>query len=572
METLQHDILIIGGGAAGLRAAIEAAHTAESAGKPLDIAIVSKVYPVRSHTVSAEGGAAAVLRDYDNFELHATDTIRGADYLADQDAVELFVQEAPNELIQMEHWGCPWSRDPDGHVAVRAFGGMSVKRTVFASDKTGFHMLHTLFQTSLKYPSIKRHDEWFVTSLVVDDGKARGVVALEVSTGKFYLIKAKSVILTAGGGGRVFAFTTNGAICTGDGMALAYRAGAPLKDMEFVQFHPTGLPDTGILITEAARGEGGYLINASGERFLEKYIPNRMEMGPRDIISRAIITELEQGLGYGEPKDGYVHLDLRHLGEKHLNERLPFILELARTYVGIDPVTQPIPVRPVLHYMMGGVHTDNDGLTPMEGLYSAGENACVTINGANRLGSNSLTECLVFGARAGAAAASYALETPHSATDLSPAAEHDEKRIRNHFLSGKRGAEKVANLRRELQDSMERGAEVFRTKEGLQQSISEIADLRERIQNLDVQDTTSVYNVELIGAIELDFMVDVAQTIVHSAYARQESRGAHVRRDFPDRNDDTWLVHQLAHHTADGPRLENIPVIITNWQPQERKY
>ncbi len=572
MTNLQHDLVIIGGGLAGLRAAVEAARTAEKSGKSLDIAIVSKVYPVRSHSVSAEGGAAAVLRDYDSLDLHAMDTIRGADFLADQDAVEILVNSAADEIIQMEHWGCPWNRDEDGHVSVRAFGGMSVKRTVFASDKTGFHMLHTLFQTSLKYTTITRYDEWFVTSIISDDKEVHGIVALDISTGSFHAIKAKAVMLAAGGGGRVFAFTTNGSICTGDGMALAYRAGAPLKDMEFVQFHPTGLPNTGILITEAARGEGGYLINAKGERFLEKYIPNRMEMGPRDIISRAIITELEQGLGYGESKDGFVHLDLRHLGEKHLKSRLPFILELTRTYMGIDPVIEPIPVRPVLHYMMGGVHTDNDGQTPLKGLYSAGENACVTINGANRLGSNSLTECLVFGARAGSAAARYIFETEGSDKDLSKFSKMDETQIRKRFLTERKQSEKVSVIRKELQSTMEEGAGVFRTAEGLNGSMEKLAELRERAQRLQIQDSTSTYNLELVGALELDFMLDVADTIVQSAYARQESRGAHVRRDFPERDDEKWLIHQQATATRKGPRIKSSPVTITKWQPEERKY
>jgi fumarate reductase flavoprotein subunit len=401
MEVVDHDILIIGGGAAGLRAAIAAAEAGNGTEKPLRIAIVSKVYPVRSHTVAAEGGAAAVLREYDDHDSHIQDTIRGLDYLADQDAVEAFVHEAPGEIVQLEHWGCPWSREPDGRLAARAFGGMSVKRTFFAADKMGFHLLHTLFQTLLKFPSIIRYDEWFVTSLVVRDGRVQGVVALELRTGIQCMFTARTIISATGGCGRVFPFTTNGAINTGDGMALAYRAGAALKDMEFVQYHPTGLPGLGILITEASRGEGGYLLNRQGERFLERYVPTRMELGPRDLISRAIITELEEGRGFGSPRDGYIHLDIRHLGTSTLEERLPFVLELARTYAGIDPVRQPIPVRPVVHYMMGGVHTGLDGQTSLEGLYACGETACVTINGANHLGSNSLLERLVFGARAG---------------------------------------------------------------------------------------------------------------------------------------------------------------------------
>src|SRR5918999_270672 len=391
-----HDIVIVGGGGAGLRAAIAAAEVSNK----LSIGVISKVYPMRSHTVSAEGGTAAVLREYDSLDLHAKDTIFGADFLADQDAVEAFVQEAPGELIQLEHWGCPWSRDPDGRVSVRSFGGMTVDRTLFAADKTGFHLLHTLFQTSLKYDSIIRYDECFITSLLVDDGKVRGVTSINLYTGQVEVIAGNSVILCTGGGGRIFPFTTNAAINTGDGMAAAYRVGVPLKDMEFVQYHPTGLPGTGILMTEDSRGEGGHLLNKEGRRFLEDYIPSKMELGPRDILSRAIMQEFEKGQAFEGPYGQYVHLDVRHLGEETIDKKLPFVRELARNYVGIDPVHEPIPVRPVVHYMMGGIDTDIVGRTRLPGLYAAGEAACVSINGANRLGSNSLTEIVVFGAAA----------------------------------------------------------------------------------------------------------------------------------------------------------------------------
>src|SRR5215510_6529189 len=412
-----HDIVIVGGGGAGLRAAIAAAEVSSK----LSIALVSKVYPMRSHTVSAEGGTAAVLREFDSLDLHAKDTIFGADFLADQDAVEVFVKEAPGELIQLEHWGCPWSRDPDGRVSVRSFGGMSVDRTLFAADKTGFHLLHALFQTSLKYNNIVRYDECFLTSLLVDDGKVRGVTALNLYTGQVEVIAGKAVILCTGGGGRVFPFTTNAAIKTGDGMAIAYRAGAPLKDMEFVQYHPTGLPGTGILITEASRGEGGWLKNKDGYRYLQDYglgpptdtpTHRKMELGPRDILSRCHMQELAKGRTFEGPYGHYVHLDLRHLGEEVINRKLPFVRELAHKYVGIDPVYEPIPVRPVVHYMMGGISTDINARTPIEGLYAAGETACVSLNGANRLGSNSLTELLVFGSRAGRSAAEYVMSQP----------------------------------------------------------------------------------------------------------------------------------------------------------------
>ncbi len=411
--TATHDVVVIGGGGAGLRAAIAVAET----NPRLDVAIVSKVYPMRSHTVSAEGGAAAVAGDDDSLEEHAYDTVSGGDWLCDQDAVEAFVAEAPRELLQLEHWGCPWSRKPDGHIAVRAFGGMKKQRTWFAADKTGFHLLHTLFQRVLAYPDIVRYDEWFATSLLVDDGRACGLVAIELATGRVETILADAVIVCTGGCGRVFPFTTNANTTTGDGMALAFRAGAPLKDMEFVQYHPTGLPFTGILITEAARAEGGWLLNKDGYRYLQDYdlgtpTPEpklrSMELGPRDRVSQAFVREHDKGRTVETEYGPVVYLDLRHLGVDLIDAKLPFVRELCRDYQHIDPVTDLIPVQPVVHYMMGGVHTDIDCATPLPGLYAAGETACVSINGANRLGSNSLPECLVFGARAGRAAAEYA--------------------------------------------------------------------------------------------------------------------------------------------------------------------
>ncbi|MEE9600113.1 MAG: FAD-binding protein, partial [Thermoplasmata archaeon] len=469
METFSHDIVIIGGGAAGLRAAIAATERAEMP----DILLVSKVYPMRSHTVSAEGGLAAVLRDYDNYDLHSYDTIKGSDFFADQDTVELFVREAPKEIIQLEHWGCPWSREPDGRIAVRAFGGMSVKRTVFAADKVGFHLLHTLFQHSLKYDNIHRLDEWFVTSLLQEDGRVVGATALDIRSGELALLRGKAFIICTGGAGRIYQFTTNAKIKTGDGMAMAYRVGVPLKDMEFVQFHPTALPGTGILITEAARGEGGYLRNKEGNRFLKDYVPEKMELGPRDLLSRAIVMEIREGRGIEDPSGDHVHLDLTHLGRGVLEERLPMVKELTEKYVGIDPAYEPIPVRPGVHYMMGGIHVDAQGQTPLKGLYAAGEAACVTINGANRLGSNSLSECLVFGARAGRATAPFTTraEAPRPSKD---ALEAEERRIFDDLLGRERGGHSVSELREKLCATMEEKVGIFRDDKTLREGAKTI--------------------------------------------------------------------------------------------------
>src|SRR5262247_3402494 len=439
MDISSHDVLLVGGGGAGLRAAIAVSEFNPN----LSVAVVSKVYPMRSHTVSAEGGAAGVIKPGDTLDEHAYDTISGGDWMCDQDAVEFFVQEAPGELLQLEHWGCPWSREPDGRVAVRPFGGMKNERTWFAADKTGFHMLHTLFQTSLKYQAVTRFDEWFVTKLLVEDGQARGVVAIGLMTGRIQAILAKSVIICTGGCGKVFPFTTNANIKNGDGMSLALNAGAPLKDMEFVQYHPTGLPFTGILITEAARAEGGYLINKDGYRYLQDYnlgkphkepVLKSMELGPRDRLSQAFMKELEKGRTIETPYGHVVHLDLRHLGAKKIDAKIPFVRELCMKYQGLDPVKDLIPVRPVVHYMMGGVHTDINGATPLPGLFAAGETACVSINGANRLGSNSLPELLVFGARAGRVAAEYASGERHASVAILAQAKDEEMRLGNEFL------------------------------------------------------------------------------------------------------------------------------------------
>ncbi|MBI3007774.1 MAG: fumarate reductase (quinol) flavoprotein subunit [candidate division NC10 bacterium] len=574
---LEHDVLVIGGGGAGLRAAIAAAEESDR----LSIAVLSKVYPMRSHTVSAEGGTAAVMRENDSLDHHAKDTIFGGDFLSDQDAVEAFVREAPDEVIQLEHWGCPWSRDPDGRVSVRPFGGMTVNRTLYAADKTGFHMLHALFQTSLKYETIVRYDEWFATSLLVEDGKACGVVALNLHDGQVRPIPAKAVIVCTGGGGRIYPFTTNAAIKTGDGMALAYRAGVALKDMEFVQYHPTGLPGTGILITEASRSEGGHLKNKDGYRYLQDYglgpptdkpVHRKMELGPRDILSRCHIQEHLKGRTFEGPYGHYVHLDLRHLGEKVIDKQLPFVRELTRNYVGIDPAYEPIPVRPVVHYMMGGISTDTHGRTSLDGLYAAGEAACVSINGANRLGSNSLTELLVFGARAGRAAARYALERPVLPSNpLAKIASDERRRLDQRFL-GAGGRERIADIREEMQKVMENGVGIYRDRATMEETCKTLRRLRERFAHIGLADRDAVFNTELIAALELECMLDVAEAVAHSALAREESRGAHTRTDFPKRDDARFLQHSLATHTPEGPRITYAPVTITRWPPEERKY
>ncbi len=544
-----YDVLIVGGGGAGLRAAIEIAETDPR----LRVAVVSKVYPMRSHTVSAEGGAAGVIAPDDSPEEHFYDTVSGGDWLCDQDAVQAFIEEAPRELVRLEHWGCPWSRQPDGRIAVRPFGGMKKMRTWFAADKTGFHMLHTLFQTTLKYDRITRYDEWFATRLLVDDGRVQGLVAVELKSGLVEMITTKAVILCTGGCGRVFPFTTNASIKTGDGMALAYRAGAPLQDMEFVQYHPTGLPFTGILITEAARAEGGWLVNKDGYRYLQDYelgkptptpVLRSMELGPRDRLSQAFVHELERGRTVDSPYGPVVYLDLRHLGAKLIDAKLPFVRELCLEYQNIDPVRELVPVRPVVHYMMGGVSTDINGATPLQGLFAAGEVACVSINGANRLGSNSLPELLVFGARAGRAAAEYVTGSREPGPTVNAQAADEARRL-GQLLLGTSGSERIADLRTEMQDTMEEGAGIYRTGEALAKAADRLSELSERARSVLIEDHSRTFNTELVAAVELSFMLDVAESIVACALRREESRGAHQRTDYPVRDDEHYLAHSV---------------------------
>ena len=579
MEITTTGVIIVGAGGAGLRAAIAVAE----ADPKINVALISKVYPMRSHTVAAEGGAAAVIKDNDSLDNHFNDTVTGGDWLCDQDAVELFVKEAPNELVQMEHWGCPWSREPDGHVAVRPFGGMKVERTWFAADKSGFHMLHTLFQTSLKYPSIERLDEYYVTDLIVDNGHCCGVVAIEMRSGQIRALTARAVIIATGGAGRIFPFTTNGAINTGDGMALAYRAGIALKDMEFIQYHPTGLPRTGILITEGARGEGGILVNKDGYRYLQDYglgppdpWPRKkaMELGPRDRLSQAFWHQQRAGKTIATPDGDVVHLDIRHLGEKKIKERLPMVRELATSYMGVDPVFEPIPVQPVVHYMMGGIHTDINAATALAGLFAAGECACVSINGANRLGSNSLTETLVFGARAGLAAIDYinSADRGGNSTAIKTQAENALSRIGALFQKTD-GTETVTGLRKEMNETMEEGAGIYRDEASLGKTCENIRNLRARYAAIQLEDKSNVYNTDLLQVLELGCMLDVAHAVAYSALNRRESRGSHQRLDMSERDDKNYLKHTLAYYRDLGdPLIDYLDVVITKSPPGERIY
>lgn len=580
MDTIKADIVIVGAGGAGLRAAIAIAREQPD----LSIALISKVYPMRSHTCAAEGGAAGVKRPDDSLETHFNDTVSGGDWLCDQDVVEYFVQQAPLELVQLEHWGCPWSRDEDGSVAVRPFGGMKKERTWYAADKSGFHILHTLFQTSLQHPGIRRFDEFFCLEILSADGRCTGVVALEMRSGKFFHFNARAVILATGGAGRIFPFTTNGAIKTGDGMAMAYRAGVALKDMEFVQYHPTGLPGTGILLTEGCRGEGGVLLNRHGHRYLKDYgmgpetpvgepVFKTMELGPRDRLSQAFWHEQVKGNTVQTQWGDCVLLDMRHLGEARINERLPLVRELASSYVGIDPVKDPVPVRPVVHYMMGGVACNIDGETSLVGLYAAGETACSSLNGANRLGSNSLTELLVFGKRAALRAAAYVayVESSGAAAESARQAEAAVAGVRQ--LLQQKGTESLSGLRREMMSALESGAGIYRDQHGLESTSQRLQELKNRYHSIEVHDKSNVFNTDLVQALELQNMLDVAETVAASALARQESRGAHQRIDFSQRDDQQFLCHSMAtRRTGERPQIEWLDVNITRSHPGVRDY
>mgnify|MGYP005842502509 CR=1 FL=1 len=571
MDILNYDILIIGSGLAGLRAALEVLKRAHGR---LKVAIISKVQLMRSHSVCAEGGTAAVMRpeEGDNLELHAWDTVKGSDFLADQDAVWRFVNTMPEEILFLEHWGIPWSRRTDGRIDQRSFGGHSFNRAVYAADKTGFFEMQTLYDTLLKYGSFDRFDEWFVTKFFLMDNEFKGVMAFDIKTGEIRAFTAKAAIIATGGAGRIYGFTTFSHTVTGDGISMVYREGVPIKDMEFMQFHPTGLIPSGILITEGARGEGGYLINSKGERFMEGYSPTWKEVAPRDVVSRSMMTEIEEGRGFKGPNGlDYLHLDLRHLGADRINERLPLIREVSIKFAGLDPIKEPIPVRPVQHYTMGGVHTDINGKTPVNGLWAAGEVASVSIHGANRLGANSTAECLAFGRITGAEATRYCLEGSPKVKEVPRELLEIEKR-RIYNLLEKEGRENLYRIRKELRETMDHLVGVFRDEESLKVASQKIRGLKGRYQDIRITDKGRAYNTDLVRALELENMLDLAEVVVLGALARKESRGAHARRDYKKRDDENWLKHTLAYWTPEGPRFEYSPVNITIWEPVERKY
>ncbi len=569
-QSLTHDVLVLGAGLAGLRAAVELSHRLEGR---VDIGIVSKVQLMRARSVCAEGGTAAVLRpeEGDSLELHAWDTVKGSDFLADQEVVRRFVSTIPQEILQLDHWGIPWTRDEHGQIAQRPFGGHSFPRAVLAADKTGFFEMQTLYDELLRYKSFTRYDEFFVTDILVDDGHFAGLLGIHAPSGETVTLRGKALLIATGGGGTLYGFTTYSETVTGDGMAMAYRAGLPLEDMEFLQFHPTGLVPSGILITEACRGEGGYLRNNRGERFMEKYAPSKMELAPRDMVSRAEMTEILEGRGFTRP-DGldYLHLDLTHLGADRINSRLPLIREVCIKFVDVDPITQPIPIRPVAHYSMGGVETDINGLTRIRGVWAAGEAACVSLHGANRLGSNSTAECLVWGGIAGAEIAS-ALPSFGPLRPI-PDRQVAARRQAIEALFKRGGNENLYDLRRELRATMDRYVGVFRTGEQLCTGLEAIRSIRQRSLCAPVTDKSAVYNSNLFHALELENLLDLAEVTVMGAVARQESRGAHARRDFSTRDDENWLKHTLAWKTEETPRLEYKPVGIDTWKPVERKY
>ena len=557
---IDHDVLIIGAGLAGMRAALAATNNG------VDVAVVTKVHPVRSHSNAAQGGINAALTDRgDDWRDHAYDTIKGSDYLGDQDAIEIMCREAGQEVISMEHMGVIFSRDEEGRLGTRAFGGQRQARTFFVADFTGQALLHVLHEQVLK-AGVRVYEEWFILSLIVEDGECAGAVVMEMRSGDVHVVRAKAVIMASGGLGRVFEPSTNALICTGDGVALGYRAGAPLMDQEMVQYHPTTLKGSGVLITEGARGEGAHLLNSEGERFMGRYAPSMMELASRDVVSRSEQTEIDEGRGI----DGCVLLDCRHLGEQVIREKLSQILDIARDFASVDIRKEPIPIQPGMHYQMGGIKTDVDGQTAVPGLYAAGECACVSVHGGNRLGANSLLDTLVFGRRSGEHASDRVGQKSHAGiTDA--AAEPDLDTIRGLLENGDDG-DMFGKLRLELGQAMDRHLAVFRDQQGMEEALSKIREIRERYRSVRVADKGKTFNTNLMFTLELGFMIDCAETIALSALERKESRGAHTRTDLPDRDDENWLKHVLVKPSPDGPEIDYLPVVITDWEPEARVY
>jgi succinate dehydrogenase / fumarate reductase, flavoprotein subunit len=562
-----HDVLIIGAGLAGQRAALAAAQAGSSVG------IVSKVHPVRSHSVAAAGGINAAISLADDWRSHAYDTVKGSDFLGDQDAIEIMCSEAPGEVMHLEHIGVTFHRNGDGELDLRAFGGASMKRTAYVADITGQAILHVLYEQLMKHhEQVDRYEEWFVTSLLQDDsGRCCGVVARDVRSGRMELLRAKNVILACGGAGQVYSPTTNALIVTGDGIAQAYRVGAPLMDMEMVQYHPTTLVENGLLITEGARGEGAVLLNSEGERFMERYAPNKMELASRDVVSRAEQTEILEGRGVGAHKDG-IYLDITKVPRKRTLEALREIVNIGKDFAGVDITREPIMIRPGQHYIMGGVKTDYNGTTPIEGLYAAGEVACVSVHGGNRLGANSLLDTLIFGRRAGEHAAARAAQV--ALPDGSEAQLRDDETMIEEILARASGpkSRRVSEIKQELGQTMNQYVAVYRDEQGLNSAYEVVRRLKEEARSAYVDDRGTVFNQDVLGAIELGYMLDCAEAIVVAAIERRESRGAQFRTDYPERNDDEWLKHIDITIGQDGPVIGYSPVTITQWQPEERKY